>query len=299
MSGFENIIENNVLASSSPSALSSLCQKQDTILTSDRFSNEADLIPTVQEETLSLNKIIVTVTGIKEHLDGCCDEIKLLLRDLKQQIRDFEKSLKEMLNLGIDSVRYDIKATYNSLETFYNSELSKFEAFLNSLKSEIYNEIRNIIIQENQVLSDKIVVLKSELINTIRQESEVISDKIAASERELRNVILYENQVILNKIASLERQLQAVNNNITSVHTTISNVEQALESFVLDWGNYKTTYNSNHNKIVLNIAASTTEINGALTTSSRITNSSVLLVLNKTSFTTSNKPNKQKNRRTK
>lgn len=162
--GFEQIIDRQLFTPEAQASISRLCEIQNTILTSDRFGNQATAIPTVQEESDGIGKIINTVTGIKQHLDECCDEIKLLLRDLRQQIRDFEDSVKDLIKSSTHSIKLDITLAREDFLSFYNSELGKLEAFLPSLKGEIYNEIRNIVKDENRVLSDKIAGLERQLI---------------------------------------------------------------------------------------------------------------------------------------
>lgn len=166
--GFESIIESNVLTPSAQSVLNQLCQVQDTILTSDRFSNEARSIPTVQEETSNIGNIINVVTGIKEHLDDCCEEVKLLLRDLKIQVRDVYRGLKSLIIKSTQLIIIDVRTFKNLLLSFYNLEKAKLIAFLPDLKAEIYAEIRSIIRDENRELLHKLDALNEELrrVNT-------------------------------------------------------------------------------------------------------------------------------------
>lgn len=161
--GFEAIIETNVLMPSAQSALNRLCQVQDTVLTSDRFANQAISIPTAQEEASNIGKIINVVTGIKEHLDDCCDEVKLLLRDLKIQVRDVYRDLRSLIIKSTNSIRVDLRTYKNLLLNLYNTEKAKLVAFLPDLKAEIYAEIRSIVQDENRELLSRLDSLNQRL----------------------------------------------------------------------------------------------------------------------------------------
>lgn len=124
-SGFKTIIASNVLTPQAQSSLNRLYQLQDTVLTSDHFSNQVVEIPTTQEEFSNIKNIINIVTGIKEHLDECCDKIKLLLRDLKIQVRDVYKNLRSVIVKSTNAIKVDIKLFKNFLVGFYNTKKGK------------------------------------------------------------------------------------------------------------------------------------------------------------------------------
>lgn len=124
-SGFKTIIASNVLTPQAQSSLNRLYQLQDTVLTSDHFSNQVVEIPTAQEEFSNIKNIINIVTGIKEHLDECCDKIKLLLRDLKIQVRDVYKNLRSVIVKSTNAIKVDIKLFKNFLVGFYNTKKGK------------------------------------------------------------------------------------------------------------------------------------------------------------------------------
>lgn len=89
LGGFESIVDQVVFTPAAQTALNSLLNVNTSLITSERMGNEYNQIPTVQEERSYLGQITNITTNIATHLDECCDAIKLLLNDLKSQIRTF------------------------------------------------------------------------------------------------------------------------------------------------------------------------------------------------------------------
>lgn len=123
------------------------------------------------------------------------------------------------------------------------------------MKEELYNKIRNIVIQENDVLKTQITSLQTQLEAVSRQCNGIQND-----------------------VAGVSRQCNGI-------QTRITNVNNELNTYLRDWEKYRGTYYSNHNKIVLDIDAAAAEVTGTILKRTNTVNKNTTI---RTSDTTNN-----------
>ena len=246
--GFEAVVDQAIFTPAAQSALTSLYGVNAGLVTSDRVGNDCRNIPTVQEENELLGNLVNVTTGIKTHLDECCDEIKLLLKDLKVQIRDVHVSLKTQIDKGVSNITIHIRSVKRDLISFYEVEKEKLKAFLLSLKAEIYNEIRSIVAQENRTILNKISNLENQL-NSINRNINSTHGTVRHVEEMLGGYLLEwgnyrvtyynDHNKIVGDIAAATTEIngevlfrtRTVNKNVTfRINQVTKNVENHVDS---------------------------------------------------------------------
>lgn len=190
LGGFNSIINDVALTPEAAQSLERLFTIQEGIQISDRFGNEAGLVPTIQENTQDLGNIIDITTKLGQHLDLCCEDLKLKLNEIHDFLKIFKSDIKNLiiktgtdLKTFISKEIFDVKTDlinfinlkFDDLVDLYNNERVKLINYLPDLKQEIKNLIREII-------SDELSAIKTQL-NTIERDISNINGQIAHVER--------------------------------------------------------------------------------------------------------------------
>lgn len=185
----------------------------------DQFTNgDLDSVPAVQEMMDGINNVNKITTGIGEHLDACCDDIKQMLRELRKLTKNLQSNILSQLNNIKNTILGSLNTIRNEILEFYRSEKSSFISNYETEKEATLADVRNI-------LQDELAELKTELANLKQKIIEgniEIKDKISNT----KNFIIAETRVII------QDELEELSKQISSVDETIKDTKEEIKDSV-------------------------------------------------------------------
>jgi hypothetical protein len=193
----------------------------------DQFTNgDLDSIPAVQEMMDGINNGNKIATGIGEHLDACCDDLKQMLRELRKLTKNLNSNVISQLNNTKNTILDRLNTIRTEILEFYNSEKSSFINNYVTEKEATLAEIRGILQEELAELKTEISNLKQKVVEgNIEIKNEISKTK---------NLIIAETRVIVqNELEELSKQISSVDKTVkdttTEIKESVSKVKEDTE----------------------------------------------------------------------
>lgn len=221
------MIDSTSMHPDSPIAFQQLFAMQDLLVNSERVGNSSFNLPTVQEEYANIGDIKKIVTGIANHLDDCCEDIKVMLNQIQDYLKIFKSDVRDLVRDYHHRTVYFINKKFDDIYSFYANEKNSLINYLPDLKAELKELIRDVVSEELDGINNK--------LNAIEQKVDILNGKVSTVEE----LIGTATTTIVGAVEGVEASIATLGTALTAgfavLETSIGGVTTLIEGkFIID-----------------------------------------------------------------